>query len=163
MKTSIELRVTEDTVSSLRSLSTTLTIPAQPECTVANCFTDKKVFACRDGDFDNLLPVTLPASKGVKVAGVELTKTTTEADLIKIGKPLTNPLQIEDLILRTEKGEKTGLITNGYANIFFLQVGSSVFAVCAYRYADGWHVHLYHFYAGHEWYAEHRFFSSPAT
>jgi len=144
---------------SFHSLGITLSLPSQPICTVASVFTNKSISVWRDPDFDNLLPATLPASEGTSVSGYELTKTTTEAELIKNGKPFTNLLQIEDLILRTEKGEKTGLITNGCANIFFLEVGGSVFVVSAHRYVDEWYVRLHHFYAGREWYAEVRFFS----
>ena len=144
---------------SFRPLGITLTITVQPKCVVASVFTDTSIFAWRDSDFDNLLPKTLPASIEVKVSGVELTKTTTEAELIKNSKPFTNPLQIEALILRTEKGEKTGLVTNDYANIFFLKTGDSVFSVRARRHGHEWAVHLDHFDAGRGWRAERRFFS----
>ncbi|TSC84597.1 MAG: hypothetical protein G01um101417_128 [Parcubacteria group bacterium Gr01-1014_17] len=144
--------------SFIRDLGVILTISAQPQCVVADCFTDKKIFVWRDNDFDSLLPQTLPASKKITVSGFELTEFTTEETFIKIGKPFTNLLQIEDFILRTE-GEKTGLRKDGYASIFFLQVGSSVFAVSADRLGDGWRVLLYHFAAGDEWPAEDRFFS----
>lgn len=157
---SIELRATEDVISSLRSLGT-VSVPQQPECKTKDCFMGK-VFEYRDSDFDNWLPATLPASAEVLVNGYEFTKVTTEAELIKVGKPFTNLKQIEDRILRTEKGENTDLITNGYSNIFFLQVGSSVFAVGAVRYSRGWHMFLRRFDARNEWRAGGRFFS-PAT
>lgn len=156
---SIELRAAEDAISLLRSLGLTLTTPAQPECKVAACFTNKKVFVYRDADFDNWLPAILPASIEVLVSGHELIKVTDEAELIKVGKPFTNLTQIENLILRTEKGEETGLITNGYANLFFLQVDSSVFAMSARRRDGGWRVGLDRFRAWRGWRGENRFFS----
>ena len=163
-RVSVDLRAREDLRSHLRDLNIALIIPAKPECTVAHCFTDKKVFAYCDSDFNNRdwLPKTLPASGKVTVSGYELTRTTTEGELSKVGGTFTNPLQIEDLILRTERGEKTGLITNGYANLFLLVVGASVFAVDARRYSDGWHVRCYRFFARYEWHGVYRFFS-PAT
>ncbi len=148
--------------ASVRRLNIPITLPAQPACTVAKCFTDTSVFAYRDSDLDNWLPHTLPASKKTSVSVAELVKTTTEAELIKVGKPFTNLLQIEDLILRTEKDEKTGLLTNGYASIFFLKVDNSVFTVYAHRRVDGWPVRLRRFLVDREWAAELRFFS-PAT
>ena len=134
-------------------------ISKMPKCPVAHCFTDK-VFAYHDSDFDNWLPKTLPVSEETKVVGYELTKLTTEADMAKVGGMFINLLQIEDLILRTEKGEKTGLVTDGYANIFFLQVGVSVFSVLAFRYSVGWRVDCYPFDARRGWRAGSRFFSS---
>lgn len=127
---------------------------------MANCFTDKSIFAYRDSDFDSWLPKTLTASSEVEATGCELAETTMEEDMAKVGKKFTNLLQIEDLILRTEKGEHTGLVTNCYANIFFLQVDSSVFTVCAGRDDDGWSVLLDRFDAGSGWRSGHRFFSS---
>ena len=146
--------------SSLQNISITLSVPKQSQCTAANCFADKSIFVYRDPNFDSLLPQTMPASQEVKVSGVELTKTTTEAELAKIGNHFTNLSQIENLILRTKNAENTGLITNGYANIFFLQVGVSVFTVLARRLHDGWYVYLCCFRAGNECHAGHRFFSS---
>lgn len=144
---------------SLRNLDLTLSVPAQPECKVANCFTDTAVFAYRDSDFDNWLPATLPASAEVAVNGYELTKTTTEETLSKVGRPFTNLTQIEDLIRRTKRGENTGLITDGCANIFFLQVGKSVSVVLASRCSDGWHVRYFRFCPMAEWSAGLRCFA----
>ncbi|KKU58673.1 MAG: hypothetical protein UX81_C0018G0015 [Parcubacteria group bacterium GW2011_GWA2_47_12] len=146
---------------SLKRLPGTIIVPAQPKCIVAQCFTDKSVFAYRDSNFDSpqWLPKTLPASCEVAVAVYELTETTEEADMEKVGGRFTNLLQIENLILRTEKGENTGFTINGYTNIFFLQVDASVFAVRADRRVGWWYVGLYRFCARHEWYAEDRFFS----
>ena len=151
-----------EVMSLLRPLGITITIPAQPECVVAQCFTDQSVFAYRDSNFDTLLPETLPTSAETKVVGYELTKLLTEADLEKAGGKFTNLSQIENLILRTKKGENTGLITNGGANIFFLEVGNSVFVVGTRRRSGGWDVGCYRFHAGLEWDAGGRFFS-PAT
>lgn len=135
-----------------------MTIKPQKEIAVSRCFRDK-IFYWRDSDFDNWLPTTLPASEKVEVSEHRLIQTTMEGELIKMGKPFTNLSQIEDLIIRTEKGENTGLVTNGRANIFFLKVGSSVFTVCAYRDGGRWRVDLDHFDAGSEWLAGSRFFS----
>ena len=161
MNTIDDLSFLAENTSSLRDLGLTLTILIQPECVVAKCFTNKNIFAYRDSNFDNQewLPKTLLASSATKVTGYELTDTTTEAEMAKIGRKFTNLLQIEDLILRTEKGENTGLITNGCANIFFLQVVASVFMVLAYRNDDRWNVNLNRFNARNEWNAENRFFS----
>ncbi|OHA19340.1 MAG: hypothetical protein A3C08_01540 [Candidatus Taylorbacteria bacterium RIFCSPHIGHO2_02_FULL_47_18] len=148
--------------ASLKRLPGTVIVSAQPRCIVAKCFTDKSVFAYRDYNFNSWLPKTLPVSVEIGVSGYELTDTTTEAEMAKVGKKFTNLSQIENLILRTEKGENHGLVTNGYANIFFLQVGASVFMVHAYRYDDRWSLCLYRFSARNAWYAESRFFS-PAT
>jgi hypothetical protein len=152
----------EKEVSSFRSLGIQLTISAQPECKVSECLTDKSVFAYRDPEFDKLLLQTLPASKEVKVSGYELARVTTEAELATVGRKFTNLRQIEDLILRTEKGEKTGILTNRYANIFFLEVGGSVFTVDAHRRYDGWYVFCLCFRASFGWLDGRRFFS-PAT
>lgn len=162
MKTLTKRAKNSKTPSSLRSLGIAIKVPRQPKCTVADCFADKKIFECRDTDFDNLLPTTLPASKAASVSGYELTKYTKEKTLLKVGKGFTNLKQMEDLILRTENGENTGLVTNGNANLFFLKIGATVFTVRAYRYSDGWGVLLDRFSAGYEWDAEFRFFS-PTT
>lgn len=148
--------------TNLRNLGLTITLPAQPECKTAECFTGDKVFVYRNADFDNWLPATLPATAEVAVNGYKFTKVTTEAEMMKVGKPFTNLTQIENLILRTEKGEETGLITNGCANLFFLKVDATVFTVFASRGSVGWSVCLLRFFARNEWSAESRFFS-PAT
>lgn len=139
------LKVGAVIIASLQDFGLTLSVPAQPECAIVDCFTNREVFVHRDPDFDNLLPATLPASGQISVNGYELTEVTAEAELATVGKPFTNLTQIDDLILRTESGENTGLITNAYANLFFLQVDASVFTVYAYRGSDGWSVYCYRF------------------
>ena len=71
--------------ASLTRLQGMVKIPKMPRCIAARCFTDKKVFAYSNNDFDNLLPKTLPVSGETKVVGYELTKLTTEADIAKVG------------------------------------------------------------------------------
>lgn len=136
---------------SLKQMPGTIRVPKQPKCIIANCFTDK-IFAHRDPDFDSWLPKTLPVSVEVEVSGYELTDTITEEEMAKVGKKFTNLLQIKNLILRTEKGENTRLLTNGYTNIFFLQVDTSVFVVAAYRSFGGWRVGLDRFRATCGWF-----------
>lgn len=137
-------------------------IPAMGECIVARCFVNKgdvKTFAWRDPDFDVLLPERIGPVGKITVRGSELLETLTEAELLASVRTLQSPLQIEDLILRTEAGEDTGLRTDGYANLFFLELVNSVFTVYAYRLADGWSVHVYPFHPGCQWNAGPRVFS----
>jgi len=139
--------------SGLKSLGITLTIPAQKKCVVARCFTNKNVFCKRDSDFDSLLPKTLTASGEVKAMAYNLTETIREAELVKIGKHFTNLSQIKDLILRTERGENTGLSKQVDSNVFFLEVGGSVFTVEAYRVYNGWWMNCFRFDRRRAWYA----------
>lgn len=147
---------------SLRPLGITVKIPEQSECSVIDCFTHKKVSAYWSAVFYNLLLATMPASEKVSVRGYKLTKLTTEAELAKCSTLFTNLKQIENLILRTEKGENTGLDTNRGTNIFFLEVGKLVFTVNADRFFDGWSVNLHRFGPGSAWNGGSRCFA-PAT
>lgn len=143
---------------SLQPLGMTIKISAQPECVVANCFTDK-VFFYRGCDLDSreLLTKTLPASGEVVVTGYEITQVITEAKMAKVGGRFSNFLQIEDLILRMEAGENIGLITTGFPNIFLFGFGVSVFELHAFRFAS-WNVHLGRFNPRREWKTGSRFF-----
>jgi|GEM_PF-5960688 len=146
----------------LTSLGITLVIPKQPKCRVVDCFTDQSVFVFRNADFDNLLPQTLSASGKVSVVGYELTRFITEAKLAQVeGGRFTNLRQIEDLILRTERGESTGLLTtNNYTNIFFMEVGTFVLTVRAHRRNSGvWDAYPYPFSPWMKLHGGHRFFS----
>ena len=143
----------------LKLLGIVVAIPRMPKCVVANCFTSKPIFAHRDPDFDTFLPKKLATSRSVKVMGYKLTKVITEAEMERVGGKFTNLLQIEDLIFRTERGEKTNLATDGNTSIFLLKVGISVFTVRAYRSSVGWGVYCIRFRPEFGWYDEHRFFS----
>lgn len=152
--------------ASLKRLNGLIVIPRMPKCHIANCFTDKKVFKevfnYRDFGFVNPIPATFSESKKIVLFRHELAEITNEADLIKLGKPFTNPKQIEILILYTENGEDTWLVV-AHNNIFFLQIGNLVFVVHANRYKCGWTVNLSPFRARNWWYEGDRIFLQNRT
>lgn len=151
-------------------------IPAKPAIKVVDCFKGGHI-AYRDGDLGKWLArgvpavaegksryFTLPRAMQNREIAAEMTgKAGTDEEqkefLKKQGK--TYHLgQVDDLLLRTDKGENTGLLTNGWANIFFVEdEEGNVFVVRACRDDDGWGVCVGGF--GHDdgWFDGYRGFS----
>lgn len=105
------------------------------------CFTN---YAFRDPRFDSLLlPTQKKSDVGVVAAlsferswqfagaaralpGVMQTKNIAALghSLIRNGYPMTLP-QVEDIVMRTKRGEPTGMLTDGRSNVFFVETGNS--------------------------------------
>jgi hypothetical protein len=133
----------------------------------------------RDSDLDGLLSAQQEAGAAGKVSVYQLEREMAfkgvaqallgvdEASIDDLAKGLIAgghtvvPSQIEALIERTEQGEDTGLITDGYGNFFFVQdKKGSVSGVVVYRDDDGpWNVRVYRLDYGRRWRVEDRFFS----
>lgn len=166
-------------VSTFLSIVTTLTLPKTRMKRTKDCFSDEARYYFRSNALDTTLPENQEEGGKKEFSVCELKKPSTfidivksvlkrneatpdelQAELIKLGHIVTLP-QIEDAIERTEKGEKTGLLTNGYGNFFFVlnnQGGVSVVVVG--RDARRWHVYLSGFGNGRGWRAGRRFFFS---
>lgn len=157
----------------LESVVSGVSIPEAPAVKIADCFkVGDGVYAYRDQDFDRRLPKEVPAVGAGMASMFEITEELTfqgmvrmhigvfpdelEKALIKQGK-CWSPKQIDELIRRCEKGANPlKLLTNGYPNIFFIEVNGSVFAVHADRPSGGWHVHIHGFVNAHRWHVEYR-------
>ncbi len=152
-------------------------IPAKPAMLVANCFTGKHI-AWRDDDLDKWLAKTVPAKGEGKVSYFQLPrnmqnrelaaevvgKSGTEEELKKFLKEQGKTYhlaQVDDLLIRTDRGEETGLLTNGWANLFFIEdENGAVFVLGARRHDGGWNVRVGDFAYGGWWFAGFRCFSS---
>ena len=124
--------------SVLHSLGKVVTVSATKTKNTVSCFTNETRYYSRDGDLDQYLPKNQPAQPESKFAVCELTQaatfkemaeqilgiqgdTKTLAKLLKDRGYTTTLPAIEALIERQENGEDTGLLTNGYANFFFVE------------------------------------------
>ena len=169
--------VIEKTTRLLKEISKVI-LPATTEKKTKDCFKGDRYYFC-DNDLDSLLPKVQSTGKAGQFTANQLEKELNfkevaqailgvdEAPLndlakgiIEKGHTVVLP-QIESLIERTDAGEATGLLTNGYGNFFFVQNSEGgVSVVYVFRH-DGrlWCVYVYHFGCDGRWYVEFRFFS----
>ncbi|MCX6739399.1 MAG: hypothetical protein NT098_05135, partial [Candidatus Parcubacteria bacterium] len=66
---------------------------------------------------------------------------------------------IADIISRQPKGESGTLLNNGYANLFYVQAGASVFVVYVNWYGFEWNVYDWSLDENDQWYDGFRVFS----
>ena len=153
--------------------------PATAEKATADCFTNTKRYYYRDSDLDRWLPKNQRAGVEGSVTAYQLEKELTfkeiaqaflgidEANLDDIAKALIAGghtvvlTQIETLIERTEAGEKTELLTNGYGNFFFVEDNKGRVSVVRVRRYDvrQWCVGVGGLDDVDRWRVVHRFFS----
>lgn len=152
--------------------------PAVVACNTADCFTDANVFN-RDGDLDRWLTKSLPATEGGETKVMKLVRANmmfrhmaqgvlneTSDDLSVLGKKLIetgrtyNPKQVEELVLRFHKGDKSvGLLDNGYANLFFTHDDKGNVFVLGVHWGDSrWRVYVSRFAYDREWFADRQLF-----
>ena len=164
-------------VKKIFSLLKTITVGATKTKPTTNCFTDTARYYYRDNDLDRYLPKNQSDQAESQFGVLPLTETTTfkefaesvlgtQGDLKTLAKLLqqrgytTTLPAIEALIERQESGEDTGLLTNGWANFFFVdnEDGESVSVVDVSRLDRRWYVDLYSFGCDFRWSAGRRFF-----
>lgn len=154
----------------LKSVVYGVSISEAPAVKTADCFKfGDSVYAYRDLDFDRWLPKKISAVGAGMASTLELAVPLTfqemaEAHLGINGSPdklkkaliaqgkCWGPKQIDELIRNCEKGDNPlKLRTDGYANLFFIEVNGIVFAVFAYRHLGGWHVDVGAFANARRW------------
>ena len=129
-----------------------------------------KSIVWRDSDIDSWLSHTLPVFPEAKsVSHSDLTRDMTFKeiakeficfdDVEKVKSHCFSLQEIENMLIKKDKR----LLTNGYANIFFIESNDEVFGLRA-RWLDdwpglGWHVHVRRFVHDDGWHAGCRFFS----
>jgi hypothetical protein len=152
--------------------------PAVTACNTDDCFTDSKVFS-RDGDLDNWLTASLPATEGGSSKVMKLVRdgmtskhmaqvVTNEGsdDLGLLGKKFIeagktySPKQVEQLVLKFHNGDKSiGLLDNGDANLFFIHDDKGNVFVLSVGWDDGqWFVDVNRFSVDREWSAGYQLF-----
>ncbi len=142
----------------------------------AKCFTDDWYY--RSDDFDRWLGKSQPDADSCTVSACAMGKdwlfveaaralpgvgqtsdiAVLGRSLIACGYTVTLP-QIEDLKVRTERGEDTGMRTDGYGNFFFVETGDpenpvSVGYVC--RVDRGWVADVFRLGRDDRWYVDYR-------
>ena len=159
------------------SLLKTITVGAVNAKTTADCFTDRGRYYHRDGDLDKFLPKVQREQPESNFTPCRLTEAATfkqmaenalgvSGDIKTLSKLLkgrghtTTLPAIEALIERQENGEDIGLLTNGWANFFFVdnEDGESVSVVSVRRSDRRWDVRQYSFGRACGWAAVSRFF-----
>ena len=172
----LKAKTTESVKSVLKSLKT-ITVGATKTKPTTNCFTDTARYYYRDNDLDRYLPKNQSDQAESQFGVLPLTETTTfkefaesvlgtQGDLKTLAKLLqqrgytTTLPAIEALIERQESGEDTGLLTNGWANFFFVdnEDGESVSVVGVGRCGSRWYVIQRSFGGGCGGLAGRRFF-----
>ncbi|MEK7109097.1 MAG: hypothetical protein AAB919_01525 [Patescibacteria group bacterium] len=142
------------------------------------CFTGKQ-WAYRDGDIDRWLPGQQSAQAACSVGVYQLqnSKGTTFREMavaaLKVGPGTSLDLlakkaikeqgfiftlsAIESMVDRQEGGEDVGLLTNGYANFFFVEDSDgSVSVLRVHRDGGRWRAYVYRLGDGDRWPAEDR-------
>ena len=144
----------------------------------AKCFPVGTRYAYRDSDFDNLLPASQPKADKCVIATLAPAKDWTFAevaatilgigagtDVALLGKALIENgytmtlAQAEEMVEKTERGEKTGMRTDGYGHFFFVETGDRKNPVSVgYVYRDGraWYAFVRSLGLGFRWYADFR-------
>jgi len=165
---------------SIPEMITKATIPATPKKSTRDRFKDDKRYYYRDSDLDTLLPAVQEERGETSISSLRLHQPATfkqvveevlkeEGDIEKLAKLLkerrhtTTLTQTEELVERQESGEDVGLVTNSYANFFFVEDKEGcVSVVVVYRDPDRgrWDVGVYRLDRGNRWGADDRFFFS---
>lgn len=138
-----ELPIVEPQKQSPFSVTATTNLVALGEKKTAACF-PKSRYIHRDGDFDNRLPATQPKADTCTISTLAFTKDWTFAEaaakvlgigagtsikllgkaLIENGHTMKSLAQAEIMVEKTERGDETGMRTDGYANFFFAETGN---------------------------------------
>lgn len=164
--------------SQIFSIIETINLGAVPGKKTARCF-KSILYAHRDSDFDNWLgknqPDAAPCEVSVCTAGKEgwtfaeaacaLPGVKQTSDTAALGRSLiingytVTLSQIEDLVESTERGEKTGLRTDGYGNFFFVETDNEYYPVLVglvRRNVCDWNANLDRLGADYRWHAVDR-------
>ena len=126
----------------LFSVAATTHLPAVAGKKTGKCFTDRR-YAYRDSDFDDWLPVDQSNADACAIATLAPAWNWTFAEVAAkvlgvgagtsiqmLGKALIenghtmNLAQAEEMVEKTERGDKTGMHTDEYANFFFVETGN---------------------------------------
>ena len=119
------------------------------------------------GSFTNrVLPSTGEVSKqpAATIVSYELTKAMYDHE-IRAELPENHVFAIDDLwmiadlISHQPRGESGTLLNNGYANLFYIQVGASVFVVSVNWHDSDWFVYVWDLVGHGRWYDGYRVFS----
>lgn len=159
----------------LKPLASGVSIPATPAVKIVDCFkVGDGVYAYRDSDFDRLLPKEIPAVSAGNASTFKFAKELNFQEMAEAHLGITgshdelkgaligqgkcfSPKQIDELIRLCGKGDNPlKLRTDGWLNLFPMQVGDDVFAVYAFRYSGGWDVYLRGFASADRWSARSR-------
>lgn len=152
-------------------------LDALGEKKTAECF-PKPRYVYRDGDFDNWLPATQSKTDACTIATLKPAKDWTFAEAAAkvlgigagtsvklLGKALienghtTTLAQAEEMVDKTERGEETGMHTDGYGNFFFVETGNEDNPVSVgnvHRVGRDWDANVYSLDRGLRWFADRR-------
>lgn len=142
------------------------------------CFTGSR-YAYRDDDFDNWLPANQPNAQACVISTLEFSKEFTFREavasildisastdiksldrfLIEHGYTMTLP-QAEEMVEKTEYGERTEVCTDVYANFFFVETGDEKNRVSVgdvHRIGRAWGAHIDRLNDNNRWIADYRF------
>jgi hypothetical protein len=119
-----------------------------------------------DGFKTRVLPSTGKVSKqpAATIASYDLTKAMYDSE-VRAELPENHVFAIDDLwmiadlISHQSKGESGKLLNNGYANLFYVQVGASVLVVGVDWYGSEWYVYAWVLGERGRWYGGCRVFS----
>ncbi len=148
----------------LFSFASTYAFGAVAQKRTQDCFTSK-LWYYRDRDFDNWLPIdqsnidagnvtvlTPMKSWTFAEAAVSILNVSPDTPIATLGKLLIERghtmtlTQVEAMVEATERGEKTGMVTNGYGNFFFVENADSSVSVAGVDRGDDdrpWHAGVY--------------------
>lgn len=160
------------------SVIATTNLAATAAKKTSKCFTNTSRYYYRDGDFDRWLPGNQPKAEAsaISTLGFEKDWTFVEAaaKILGIGAGSSTKLigqalienghtvtlaQIEEMVEATERGEKTGMQTNGYWNFFFVETGNAndpVSVAHVRRDDSGWRARVLRLGHGGRWFADSR-------
>jgi hypothetical protein len=156
----------------LFSVIATTNLDALGEKKTKDCF-PKPRYVYRDNNFGNWLSANQPKTDACVIATLALTKGWMFAEaavrvlgvgagtsikllgkaLIENGHTMTLS-QAEEMVEATERGEKTGMRTDGYGNFFFVETGNEdnpVSVGCVDRGGGGWHARVDSLDDGNRW------------
>lgn len=142
------------------------------------CFVDISRYTYRDAGFDDWLPANQPNADACVITTLAPSREWTFAEaaaavlvvpadtpiktlgelLIKRGHTITLP-QDEEMMEKTENGEKIEMRVNGYGNFCFVETGDPKNPVSVghvYRGERAWHAYVHSLGDGNRWRASHR-------
>lgn len=142
------------------------------------CFTGSRYSYC-DNDINNWLPADQPNSGDCVITTLAFSRSwifveaaqavlgdTTMTDIIALGNELIRRghtltlSQDEEMVEKTEAGEKTEMRVDGYGNFSFVETGdpkNPVSVGSVYRVGRAWRAFVARLGSGGRWYADYRF------
>ncbi|MDP2651732.1 MAG: hypothetical protein Q8O94_01190 [bacterium] len=161
----------------LFSVVATTSIGATGGKKTKKCFISPR-YAYRDSDFDNWLPDNQPKADACAIATLASSRSWTfaeaaaailgigaDTDAALLGKltkehgyTVTLP-QVEEMMEKNERGEKTEMRTDGYANFFFVETGDPKNPVSVghvIRDERAWDANVHRLDHAYRWYADNR-------